>query len=175
MCVGGTGFASRRCARYPGKHSPRLGIPGLKCGRPLAFETRFVLRIPCGCGQISALGAVLGLWRHEDAAGEGRFVSPLRGSTGFQAWVARFRGLAPTATVMSALRASNRRSLPRRCRWSCTLGEQMSALGTALGECGPLLAVASWNCWCLAKLWKSALSVNLGLSGRWHAPFVMAL
>jgi len=58
-----------------------------------------------------------------------------------EAWVARFRGLAPTATVMSALRASNRRSLPRRCRWYCTLDEQVCALGTALGECGPLRAV----------------------------------
>ena len=176
VCVGGAGFASGRCARYPGKHSPRLGIPGLKYGRPLAFETRFVLRIPCGCGQISALGTVLGLWRLEDTAGEGRFVSPLRGSTGFQ----RHGWRVPWACAhgycyVSATRFKSAESAKKMSMVLCAFCEQMSALETALGECGLLRAVALWAWRCLAELWKSALAVNLGLSGRWHAPFVMAL
>jgi len=36
----GTGFASRIGCQNPGEHSLKLGTPGLKYGRPLAFKTR---------------------------------------------------------------------------------------------------------------------------------------
>jgi|GEM_PF-4727417 len=167
VCAGGAGFGSRRCARYPGKHSPRLGIPGLKNGRPLAFETRFVLRIPCGCGQISALGTVLGLWRLEDTAGEERFVSPLRGSTGLQRhWWCGSVGSRPRLPLCQRYALEIGGVSQEVSMVLCAFCEQMSALGTALGECGLLRVVASWAWRCLAELWKSALAVNLGLSGR---------
>ena len=35
-----TGFASRIACQNPGEHSLKLGTPGLKDGRPLAFKTR---------------------------------------------------------------------------------------------------------------------------------------
>jgi hypothetical protein len=35
----GTGFASRIGCQNPGEHSLKLGTPGLKYGRPLAFKT----------------------------------------------------------------------------------------------------------------------------------------
>ncbi len=35
----GTGFAARIGPQNPGKHSLKLGIPGLYDGRPLAFKT----------------------------------------------------------------------------------------------------------------------------------------
>ena len=34
------GFASRIACQNPGEHSLKLGTPGLKDGRPLAFKTR---------------------------------------------------------------------------------------------------------------------------------------
>jgi hypothetical protein len=36
----GTGFAPRIGCQNPGEHSLKLGTPGLKYGRPLAFKTR---------------------------------------------------------------------------------------------------------------------------------------
>ena len=59
-------------------------------------------------------------------------------------WRGVGRNSYPTLTLVMVLRASNRWNLRRRCRWFCMLGEELSALGTALGECGPLRAVASW-------------------------------
>ena len=35
-----TGFASRIACQNPGEHSLKLGTPGLKDGRPLAFKSR---------------------------------------------------------------------------------------------------------------------------------------
>ena len=45
----------------------------------------------------------------------------------------------------------------------CAVGEQMSAMGTALGECGPLPDVAAWDRRGLTELWKSDGVVKLGL------------
>ena len=39
----GTGFASRIGCENPGEHSLKLGTPGLKYGRPLAFKTRMAV------------------------------------------------------------------------------------------------------------------------------------
>ena len=36
----GAGFASRTGCQNPGEHSLKLGTPGLKYGRPLAFKTK---------------------------------------------------------------------------------------------------------------------------------------
>ena len=38
MCDGALGLLPDEVARYPGKRSLKLGIPGLYYGRPLAFK-----------------------------------------------------------------------------------------------------------------------------------------
>ncbi len=48
----GTGFASRIGWQNPGEHSLKLGTPGLKYGRPLAFKTKksvYYAILNCGC------------------------------------------------------------------------------------------------------------------------------
>ncbi|OYW75678.1 MAG: hypothetical protein B7Z37_12365 [Verrucomicrobia bacterium 12-59-8] len=40
VCQESDGFASRVVLTNPGEHSLKLGTPGLKYGRPLAFKTR---------------------------------------------------------------------------------------------------------------------------------------
>ena len=53
-----TGFASRIACQNPGEHSLKLGTPGLKDGRPLAFKTSIVVTASAGFGSGRALSAL---------------------------------------------------------------------------------------------------------------------